>query len=252
MDYKITDWHLDPSGNPKPGIVNSWKGCRIATFCFTPFPDSPPSTRCLRSRGVCDLCCFPESGESQSSGHLPLVASAACCRDSRLILKARGLNNEATRQRLREAFAAHGIGAPRLVFEEWGDMNQYLARFDEVDIALDSVPFNGGTTSFHALWMGVPVVTLAGEAALGRMGNSILRNLSLPELVARTPDEFAEICARLAGDKTRLVTLRREQRQRMEHSPLMDGVRFTRNLELAYRTMWRNGRGGRSNFSCKN
>ena len=107
------------------------------------------------------------------------------------------------------------------------------------DIGLDPFPCNGGTTTCDALWMGVPVVTLAGRTAVGRGGVSILSNLGLPELIAQTPQQYIQIASDLPMDAARLGELRRTLRQRMRASPLMNAPRFARNVELAYRQMWR-------------
>ncbi|HMD53212.1 MAG TPA: hypothetical protein VKJ65_01520 [Phycisphaerae bacterium] len=87
--------------------------------------------------------------------------------------------------------------------------------------------------------MGVPVVSLSGQTAVGRAGKSILTNVGLPELVAKMPEEYVDIAIKLAGDLSRLAELRNTLRQRMENSPLMDAKRFARNVEAAYREMWR-------------
>jgi protein O-GlcNAc transferase len=101
------------------------------------------------------------------------------------------------------------------------------------------VPYNGHTTSLDSFWMGVPVVTLVGNTVVGRAGASQLRNLRLPELIARTPDEYVTIATALAQDIARLATLRHTLRERMLCSPLMDARRFARGVETAYREMWR-------------
>jgi predicted O-linked N-acetylglucosamine transferase (SPINDLY family) len=88
--------------------------------------------------------------------------------------------------------------------------------------------------------MGVPVVSLAGRTAVGRGGASILSNVGVPELIARTPQQYVQIATHLAGNLTRLSELRRTLRPRMRASPLMDAPRFARNVEAAYRQMWRN------------
>jgi predicted O-linked N-acetylglucosamine transferase (SPINDLY family) len=95
------------------------------------------------------------------------------------------------------------------------------------------------TTSLDSLWMGVPVVTLVGKTVVGRAGLSQLTNLGLCELNANTPEEFVAIAAALAGDLARLSELRRALRECMQSSPLMDAPRFARNIEAAYREMWR-------------
>jgi protein O-GlcNAc transferase len=88
------------------------------------------------------------------------------------------------------------------------------------------------------MWMGVPVVTRVGETVVGRAGWSLMHNLDLTELVARTDDQFVQIAVELAGDLNRLGNLRATLRARMEQSPLMDSARFARNMEAAYRRMW--------------
>ena len=100
-------------------------------------------------------------------------------------------------------------------------------------------PYNGHTTSLDAFWMGVPTITQIGTTVVGRAGWSQLCNLGLPELAARTPEEFVTIAVQLAGDLPRLQELRATLRARMRASPLMDGKRFAGHMEQAYRQMWR-------------
>jgi predicted O-linked N-acetylglucosamine transferase (SPINDLY family) len=104
---------------------------------------------------------------------------------------------------------------------------------------MDMLPYNGHTTSLDSYWMGVPVVTLVGRTLVGRAGLSQLTNLGLTELIAHNEEDFVRIAAELATDVPRLAKLRAELRQRMERSPLMDGKRFARGVEVAYRSMWR-------------
>lgn len=103
---------------------------------------------------------------------------------------------------------------------------------------LDAFPYPGGTTTCHSLWMGVPVITLAGPTVISRGGASLLSVIGLSDLIARTPEEYVEIAVKLAGDPGRLKTLRTGLRERLAASPLMDAARFTRHLEAAYRQMW--------------
>ncbi|EDY18049.1 Tetratricopeptide TPR_2 repeat protein [Chthoniobacter flavus Ellin428] len=132
-----------------------------------------------------------------------------------------------------------GIEENRVEFLEPRPRAEYLRYYHRADAMLDPFPYNGHTTSLDALWMGVPVVSLAGERMVSRAGLSQLTNLGLPELVARTEDEYVEIATRLAGDLPRLAELRATLRSRMEVSVLMDAPRFARQIETAYRTMWR-------------
>ena len=131
-----------------------------------------------------------------------------------------------------------GIAPDRVAFVPHQPRRQYLELYHGIDLMLDTVPYNGHTTSLDALWMGVPVVTMVGGTTVGRAGLSQLTNLGLPELVAATPEEFVRIAVELAGDLPRLECLRATLRDRMRGSPLMDAPRFARGIEAAYRTMW--------------
>ncbi|MGD0465031.1 MAG: hypothetical protein ABSB74_21315, partial [Tepidisphaeraceae bacterium] len=116
----------------------------------------------------------------------------------------------------------------------------HLELYHRVDLALDTYPYHGTTTTCEALWMGVPVVSLAGRTHASRVGVSLLSNVGLPEFIARTPQQYVQIATGLAGDLPRLAELRRTLRPRMQASPLMDAPRFARNVEAAYRRMWEN------------
>jgi len=144
-----------------------------------------------------------------------------------------------TAERTLGAFAARGIAADRLQLFSFGPWAEYVRLFQEIDVALDSFPFNGMTTTCHTLWMGVPVVTLAGTHPLSRTGLSLLQAVQLPELVATSEEEYVEIAARLAGDLPRLSKMRAELRTQMAASPLMNAPRFVRNLEEAFRALWK-------------
>jgi len=119
------------------------------------------------------------------------------------------------------------------------ERKEYLKRYQGIDLCLDTYPYNGHTTSLDGLWMGVPAVTLCGETAVSRAGLSQLSNVGLPELVARTREEFVEIAVRWTSNLGRLASVRAGLRERIEKSVLMDGKRFARGMEEAYREMWR-------------
>jgi predicted O-linked N-acetylglucosamine transferase (SPINDLY family) len=155
---------------------------------------------------------------------------------SRLVLQ---VPEGQTRHRVLSLLEQEGIRAERISFISKLPHEQYLAMYRHVDIALDTIPYNGHFTSLDALWMGVPVVTLVGSTIVGRAGLSQLTNLGHPELVARSPEQFVEIATALAADKPRLATLRAALRQELQSSPMMDHKQFTHDLEAAYRQMWR-------------
>jgi predicted O-linked N-acetylglucosamine transferase (SPINDLY family) len=155
---------------------------------------------------------------------------------SRLVMHARPASH---RDRVRDIFSRQNIAPDRVTFADKLPLREYLRLYDEIDVALDPFPYGGGTTTCDALWMGVPVVSLAGQTAVSRGGLSILSNLGLTDLVAFDVERYIEIASGLAGDPSRLAHFRGTLRDRMLHSPLMDAPRFARNIETAYRQMWR-------------
>jgi predicted O-linked N-acetylglucosamine transferase (SPINDLY family) len=159
---------------------------------------------------------------------------------SRLLLKyLNRLQPGGLRVRIVERMARHGIQPERLIFVA-GDVErgQQLAILNRIDIALDPFPFNGSTTSFEALWMGVPVVSLAGERFLGRVGASVLAEAGLGDLVAADEASYVDLAAALAADPERRRRLKRSLRGRLAASPLMDSSRYARSVEAALRGLW--------------
>jgi len=140
---------------------------------------------------------------------------------------------------VRERFAQSGVSADRLEFVAKLPWTQYVQTYGRIDVALDPFPYGGGITTCDALWMGVPVVSLVGQTAVGRGGRSILTNIGLSELSARRPRQYVQTAVTLAQSPVRLAELRRTLRHRMLTSPLMNARRFARNVENAYRQMWR-------------
>ena len=143
------------------------------------------------------------------------------------------------RRRVSEILGKHGIEADRFEFVAVLPRRDYLETYRRIDIGLDTIPYNGHTTSLDSFWMGVPVVTLIGPTIVGRAGWSMLSNLKMRELAANSDEEFVKIVADLAGDLPRLAEMRAGLRQRMMESPLMDAAKFAKNMEAAYRGMWR-------------
>lgn len=140
---------------------------------------------------------------------------------------------------LHARFAPHGIGPERLELLPRQDLAGYFRLFHRVDVALDPFPHAGGTTTFHSLWMGVPVLTLAGRAIAERGGVGVLGPVGLTDFIATTPDTYVAIAERCAADLDGLAAVRAGLRARMEASPLLDGAGFARDLEDACRAMWR-------------
>jgi protein O-GlcNAc transferase len=142
------------------------------------------------------------------------------------------------RDRLTAQFAAHGVAPDRLALFGKTPYRDYLAAYAQVDLALDPFPYNGGTTSVEALWMGVPLISLAGDRFVGRMGLSHLSTVGLPNLVASSEDAYLALACRLATNLDALAALRASLRDRVAASPLCDAPRFAQNFQAALRQMW--------------
>jgi len=143
------------------------------------------------------------------------------------------------RKRTLDVLAREGVEGRQVEFLDFRPRREYLKLYHGLDIVLDTFPYNGHTTSLDALWMGVPVVSLAGATSVSRAGLSQLTNLGLPELAAQSEEDYVRIAAELASDLPRLAQLRSTLRHRMENSILMDAARFAKDVEAAYRSMWK-------------
>jgi len=238
VDYRVTDSRASPEG-----LFDAFHTERLvrlpdSQWCYEapaecPDVSNPPSSRA----GFVTFASFSNLAKIG----LPVIElwSRLLARvpDSRLLIVRRGVTS--IRKEFLARFTRYGVDPRRLDLQDSVPFRDYLALHGLADVVLDTFPYAGGTTTCHALWMGVPVVSLVGSTATSRGGASLLHAIGLDELVANTPDEYLEIAATLAGDPRRLAELRTGMRGRMAGSPLMDAERFTRNLEGAYRSMWR-------------
>ena len=181
------------------------------------------------------------TGAWSSSPSAPVVAMWArilhAVAGAGLLLEAPGFDSGDMRSDFEARFAAHGLTQERLVLLERKPEQQYVL-YHRIDIALDPFPCNGGTTTCDALWMGVPVIALAGTTFASRMGVTMVSNAGHPQWVARDEDGYLRLACELASDAVRLNTIRLGLRDEVERSPLRDEAGFTRSLEAAYRGMW--------------
>jgi predicted O-linked N-acetylglucosamine transferase (SPINDLY family) len=156
------------------------------------------------------------------------------------MIKSNPLAEEKTRRGYLELFAAEGIGPERIELVPWiPSLSGHLGAYSRIDIALDTFPYNGTTTTCEALWMGVPVIALRGDRHAARVGHSLLAAVGLPEFAAPSKPAYVEAAVGLANDLGRLTALRSGLRERLRSSPLGDADAFARNVETAYRNMWR-------------
>jgi protein O-GlcNAc transferase len=161
----------------------------------------------------------------------------ACIPDARLLLEIIGIDGEEFRRETEARLAGLGLPLDRVILEPRKRSNQYVL-YNKIDIALDPFPFNGCTTTLDALWMGAPVITLAGEYYTARMGVTVLNNAGLPELIAENETAYVDLAVQLATDISRLRTIRHNLRQRIGSSRTADYAAFARDIEAAYRGMW--------------
>ena len=214
-------------------------------ICYDPPPDAPPVTPGPGREGV-SFGCFNRVSKLGDRALSTWSRILAACPGSRLVLKAAALSDASTRALLAGRCRSWGIAEERLLLLGGTPQTEHLAAHAEVDIALDPFPHNGGTSTLEALWMGVPVLTVAGTTSVSRMGPAILTALGLSDWIATDLDDCVARARALAADRPRLAALRRELRPRLAASPVGDRVRYTRAVEARYRVLWRRWCAGRA------
>jgi protein O-GlcNAc transferase len=239
IDYRITDELADPPGQEAfhtEALVRLPHGF----LCYQPPADAPAVAPppVLRTGHVT----FGSFNAPHKVNQTVLDLWAEILRatpGSRLVLKNKAMRDAPTRERYLARLAAGGISADRIELIGWVDASaDHLALYHRLDIALDTFPYCGTTTTCEALWMGVPVVTLVGQRHIERVGLSLLVRAGLPEFAAADRDAYVRLAVALARDADRLARLRSGLRERLRRSPLCDAEGFTRSLEAAYRKMW--------------
>lgn len=235
MDYRLTDPRLDPPGYESHYSERSIR-LQDSFWCYDPLTDQPQVNALpALERGYVTFGCLNNPCKLTDATLRLWGAVMRAVPDSRLcLLAAQG----PYRARLLQRLAAHGIGAQRIGFVPYRKRAQYLRSYHDIDIGLDTFPYNGHTTSLDSLWMGVPTVTRVGETCVGRGGLSQLYQLDLLEFAGESDSEVVAAAAALAADLPRLADLRRNLRARLEGSPLMNAARFARSIETAYRGAW--------------
>jgi len=237
MDYRLTDPYLDPPGERDAFYTEKSIRLPHCFWCYGPIRQAVEvSALPALSAGYMTFGCL-NNFTKVSRAVLTLWASLlSAVPNSRLrIHMTRDRQSKVIAQ-----FAELGIEANRIRFAEKQPFVKYLEDYNRIDIALDPFPYAGGTTTCDALWMGVPTVTLRGHTAVGRGGVSILSNVGLTDWIAENPGQYVSIAKNKAADLPALAELRANLRERMRQSPLMDGKRFTDEMESAYRQMWKN------------
>ncbi len=240
IPYRISDAIADPVALDDSASAQELVRLADGFLCYqpeavTPPLESPPHLR----RGSITFGSF-NVREKISQPTLQLWAQVLdAVPGSRLLLKAAGFADPDYCQHFIRQCQAQGIDADRLkLIGNVEGAGGHLSLYHDVDIALDTLSYNGTTTTCETLWMGVPVITLRGDCHAARVGSSLLTQLGLQELIAESADDYRRIAAELGTDSARLIRLRAGMRERMLASPLMDQGRIGREMDAAYRRLW--------------
>lgn len=239
MDYYITDNACDPVGMTEHLYSEKlWRLPRVFS-CYLPPVEFPAVTLSpFKANGYITFGSFNNFAKVTSEQISLWARILRRVPGSRLYLKSMALGDNSVRHHVLSRFAAEGVDAERIVMRVvTATPLEHLQEYSKVDIAFDTFPYHGTTTTCEALWMGTPVITLCGETHVSRVGVSLLQTVGCPELIARTADDYVEKAVELAFDSGRLEYLREELRGMMALSALMDWPGVTRELEEAFEGM---------------
>lgn len=238
MDFRLTDAIADPPGEMEGEDTEQLVRLAVGFLCYRPPVDTPAAKPPLGDRPVVfgSFNNFAKVNETVLDCWARILE---VCPGVLLTIKARSLNDAGTRRQCADGFRARGIDPARLRLRGTvPGLAEHFAAYNDIDIALDTFPYNGTTTTFDALWMGTPVITLRGDRHAARVGASILTHLGLPELIAEDRDAYIRAAVSLAGDVDRCRNYSVGLRDRMRASPLLDADRFARGIEKTYRDKW--------------
>jgi predicted O-linked N-acetylglucosamine transferase (SPINDLY family) len=240
IDYRLTDALADPPGDTDSSCSETLVRLPEGFLCYQVPIDCPPTTSLpALTTGYVTFGSFNNVIKVNAAVVALWARILGALPQAQLLLKARALAYAEGRGRLQGLFEQHGVSPDRIEMIPWIKGHaEHQETYGRVDIALDPFPYNGTTTTCEALWMGVPVITLAGTTHAGRVGVSLLTHAGLPELIVASPEAYVALAVELANDLPRLQGLRESLRARLAASPLCDAEGFTRALEAAYRGMW--------------
>jgi predicted O-linked N-acetylglucosamine transferase (SPINDLY family) len=235
IDWRIVDALTDPAPDAERYATERLLRLDGCFVCWEP-PETPPLAARAADPARIRFGSFNNLSKVSATTIELWAGVLAAVPGSVLRLKAAGMDQPSVRQRLRAAFEARGIEAQRLEFDGWAESAaEHYAAYAHIDIALDTTPYNGTTTTCEALWMGVPVLAVAGDRHAARVGVSLLTHAGFPEWIATDAADYARRAAELAADPARLAALRGTLRERLAASALLDRTRhaaaFGRALE---------------------
>jgi len=239
MDYLITDRWQTPAGSEKWFVEKILRMPDGYVSYLAPDYTPPAGPSPCAHNGHVTFGCFNRLAKINTETVILWARLLRECNGSRLVLRSHGLGDQAVIRRYKKMFSSEGVDPSRLDLLDACPHQELLAAYRAIDVALDPFPYSGGLTTCEALWMGVPVVTLAGDRLASRHSASHLSNVGLADLVAATPEEYLSIARDLAGGGARLAELRAGLRERVASSPLGNGDLFADNLLALLRNAWR-------------
>lgn len=239
MDYRLTDPWLDPPA-AQAQYVEELAYLDGGYVCYRPPENTPaPSPLPALRNGYVTFASFNNHLKMNDDTVALWSQVLHVCAGSRMLLKCQMGADKVVQHLLLERFYRYGISPDRVKLIPWQSTGQHLEAYHQVDIALDTYPFNGCVTSLEGLWMGVPVVSLTGEKYISRVALSLLQALDMASFCAAMPEQYVAKARALAENLPALAQIRSGLRQRMRASSLCDAGRYARALDKAYRGMWR-------------
>lgn len=238
IDWLVADKVVAPKGSD--GLFTE-KVLRLpnTVFCYAPEVDYPfPAYGPAHAQRPLTFGSFNNVPKLTPHSIRLWAAVLAEVPGSRLLLKAPSFKDESAIRVFRERFEKEGVDGQRIEFRGPVGLTDMMAEYADVDIALDPVPYNGGTTTLQAMWMGVPVVVKAGQNFVSRMGASFMTAAGLGDWVAHNDAEYVQVAARMAADRQALLQLKQGLRERLLAAPAWDIDQYTRDFEAALRQMW--------------
>ena len=238
IQYRVCDGYTDPPGSADRLHTETLVRLAFAQWCYRPYLSIDPATQPpVERNGYITFGSFNQVSKVSSLTRRLWAEILMRLPGSRLVITR--ASESAAQERLLRDLETAGVTAGRISFPPNVALEEYFRRFNDVDIALDTMPYSGCTTTCDTLWMGVPVVTLPGSGSVSRGTASLLSVLGLAEWIAPTREDYVRLNLELAQNRARLSELRGLLRQRMRASPIMDEPGFAREMEKAYRNMWR-------------
>ncbi|MEO8004600.1 MAG: tetratricopeptide repeat protein [Betaproteobacteria bacterium] len=237
IHYRISDERCDPQGLTDRYHTEKLVRLPHSQWCYRPFEEVAyePEAACVKN-GYVTFGSFNQTFKISSQVRALWGRILTQVADSRFVVV--GVVNDRAREDLLRDLENDGVDRARITMAPYLPVEEYYRWYNRVDIALDTMPFSGGTTTCDALWMGTPVVTMPGVRSWSRSAGSILTTLGLQDWIAKSPEDYVRLAVQFAGNPALIAGLHKSLRSKMLDSPMTDKRQFARDMESAYRRMW--------------